>query len=89
MGDVAASQLYFKKCRSVWGARVAQSVKYLTVDLSSGHDLKACEFKPCTGLCANGMESAWDSVSSSLCPSPAYALSHSLSKQINKLKKYF
>ena len=67
-----------------WGAWVAQQVKHLmTLDPGSGRDLTVCEFKPHIGLCADGMEPAWDSVSPSLCPSPACALSL---KKIN-LKK--
>ena len=62
---------------------MAQSVKCPTLDLGSGHDLTVREFKPRIGLCADGAESAWDSVSPSLSPSPACALS----LKINKLKK--
>ena len=59
------------------GAWVAQLVKHCTVGLGSGHDLTVCEFEPCMGLCAEGMEPAWDSVSPSLCSSPACAVSQS------------
>ena len=55
------------------GAWVAQSVKHLTLDFASGHDLTVLEFEPYFGLCADSTECAWDSLS--LCPSPAYALS--------------
>ena len=68
------------------GAWVVQSVEHLTLDCSSGHD-----------LALHSTEPAWDSLSLSLCPSPARshmtvcALSSSLSqnkpKQINKEKK--
>ena len=34
---------YILSLRGTW---VAQSVKYLTLDFSSGHDLMVCEFKP-------------------------------------------
>ena len=64
------------------GAWVAESVKRLTLDLGSGHDLIVCEFEPRIGFCADGMEPAWDSVSPSLCLSCACALS--LSLKINK-----
>ena len=37
-----------------------------------------CEFEPRIGLCADSAEPAWDSLSLSLCPSPASALSVSL-----------
>ena len=48
------------------GAWVAQSVKHVTLDLSSGYDLTVCEFKPRMGLRADGAEPAWDSLSLSL-----------------------
>ena len=38
-----------------WGARVAQSVKCLTLDLGSGHDLMVCQFEPVLG----SLLSAW------------------------------
>ena len=51
-------------CRGTW---VAQSVKHLTLDFGSGHDLMVCEFEPCVRLCADSEEPAWDSLSPSLC----------------------
>ena len=30
---------------------MAQSVKCVTPDFLSGHDLSVCEFEPCIGLC--------------------------------------
>ena len=42
-----------------WGA---QSVKHLTLDFSSGHDVTVHEFEPHV-LCADGVEPAWDSLS--------------------------
>ena len=59
---------------------MGQSVKCLTLDFGSGHDLRVCEFKPRIGLCAGSAEPAWDSFFlslslSSLCPSPAHSLS--------------
>ena len=41
-------------------------VEHPTLDFGSGHDLKVCGFEPCIGLCADGMEPAWDPLS----PSP-------------------
>ena len=35
--------------RRGWGTRVAWSVEHPTLDFSSGHDLTAQEFEPCTG----------------------------------------
>ena len=51
------------------GAWGAQWVEYPTLDLGSGHDLLVHEFEPHIGLCAEGTEPAWDSVSPSLCSS--------------------
>ena len=59
-------------------------VKRLTLDFGSGYDLTVREFQPLVGLCADGEEPAWDSLSlSSLCPCPACAFS----LKINKLKR--
>ena len=54
--------------RGIW---VAQSLKHQTLDLGSGHDLTVHEFKLRIGLCADGVEPVWDSLSLSLslCPS--------------------
>ena len=41
--------------RTAW---VAQLVKGLTLDFSSGHDLTVGGVKPCIGLCADSMETA-------------------------------
>ena len=52
-------------------------------DFGSGHDLAVPEFEPCTRLCADSLEPGARfgfCVSLSLCPSPAHALSLSLSK---------
>ena len=72
------------------GAQVAQTVKRLTLDLGSGHDLMAGEFQPHVRLCADSAEQAWDSLSLSLsAPPPTGTFSFSLSqnKERNKLKK--
>ena len=53
---------------------MAQSVKHLTLDFGSGHDLTVHEFEPCIGLCADSADPVWDSLSA---PS---LLVHSLSK---------
>ena len=45
------------------GAWGAQSVKCLTLDLGSGHDLTVCEIEPCVRFCADSMEPAWNSLS--------------------------
>ena len=59
---------------------MAQSVKRLTLDFSSGHDLTVREFKPRIRLDADGVERAWNSLSLSLCLSPALLSSLSLSQ---------
>ena len=46
---------------------MAQSVKRLTLDFSSGHDLTVRVFEPLMGLRADGEEPAWNSLS---LPSP-------------------
>ena len=63
------------------GAWVAQSVKRLTLDFGSSHDLTVREFKPHVGLCTDSTEPAWDSLSllSLSAPTPL-TLSLSLSK---------
>lgn len=66
-----------KKKNGRWGSWVAQKVKHLTLDLSSGYDLMVRGFKPCIRLYADST----DSVFPSLCP----FLSLFLSLKINKL----
>ena len=77
--------LYFLKCifsaflsNHHRGAWMAQLVKCPTVGFSPGQDLMVHGFKPCIRLCADSVETAWDSVSS-LCPPPLLTLSLSLS----------
>ena len=67
------------------GAWVAQSVKCLTLDFGSDHDLMICEFECCVGLHTDCLDPAWDLLSPSLYPFPAHA--YCLSLKINKLKK--
>ena len=57
----------------------------LSVDFSSGHDLRVMKLSPASGSALN-MEPAWDAFSlSSSAPSPSsHALSHSLS--LSKIK---
>ena len=54
---------------------MAQSVKRLTPDLSSGHDLTVHGLEPLTGLRVDSVESAWDSLSPSLSAPPPLMLS--------------
>ena len=60
-------------------AWVAQSVKHLTLDFSSGHDI-IHEFESCIRLCADNVEPAWDSVSLSASPLLVYLHSPSVSQ---------
>ena len=57
------------------GAWEGQLVKRLTLHLGSGPDLTVHELEPSVGLCAEGTEPAWDSLS----PSLSLCLSLSLS----------
>ena len=69
------------------GTWVVQSVKRLTLDFGSGHDLMVCEIEPHVESHFGNAEPAWDSLSPSLSlyPSPTYALF--LSLKITKLFK--
>ena len=60
---------------------MAQSVKFLTFDFGSGHDLMVHGIRPHIGLCAASAKPAWDSLSA--CP----LLALSLALKINKLFK--
>ena len=63
------------KRMTLTGAWLAQSVKRLTLDFSSGHDLMVHGIEPPIELCAGGMEPAWDSFSPSLSAPPLLSLS--------------
>ena len=69
-----------------WGTWVTQSVKHVTLDFSSGHDLTISEIKPYFGLCTNSAKPAWDSLSLSLSislplpPPPALSCAFSLTQ---------
>ena len=67
------------KLNQKWGPWVAHSVEHLTLGFSSGHDLMVRGLEPSMGLCAEGSEPAWDSLS------PPPLLTHCL--KINKLFK--
>ena len=64
----------------MWDAWVDQSVKRPTLDFSSGYDLTVGGFEPLTGLCADSVEPAWDSLSLPL-PLPCLLL-------LSKINKY-
>ena len=65
------------------GAWVAQSVRRLTLDFGSGHDLTVREFGPRVGLCTDSAEPAWNSLSLSLCLSAALSHVHLLSLSLS------
>ena len=62
---------------------MAQPVKRLTLDFSSGHDLTVMRLSPMSG-CALGIETAWASLSPSL--SHAHVFAHFLSQKKKKIK---
>ena len=62
---------------------MTESVKCLTLDFGSGHDLMVCRFELHVGLCADSVEPAWDS----FCLSPAHSLSFKIKKQTFKGEK--
>ena len=66
---------------------MAQLVKHLALDFSSGHDLTVCKIEPHVWLCADSEEPAWDSLS--LSTPPLLVLSLSLSFKLNKQQKKF
>ena len=79
----ALSTLWFNvvKTRHFLSSFMAQSVKHLTLHLVSGHDLNIHVFdsviRLCVdglGICADGMESALDSLSLSLFSCPSFVL---------------
>ena len=58
---------------------MAQSVKRLTLDLGSGHNLTVGEVEPRIGLCTDREEPAWDSLSLSLSAPLLLVRTHALS----------
>ena len=61
---------------------MAQSVKLLTLDLGSGHNLMVLEIQPHVRLCTKSAEPAWDPLSLPP-PAPLLMLAHCL--KTNKL----
>ena len=59
---------------------MAQSIKHPTLDFNAGHDLIVHEFEPHTGLYADSLELAWDSLSPTISVLPLLSLSHALKK---------
>ena len=65
---------------------MAQSVKCLTLDFSSSHDLIVLEFKPHLELCADRAEPARGSLSLSTLPLLRLARARSLSLSLSQDK---
>ena len=65
---------------------MAQSVRCPTLGFSSGHYLFVLGFEPHVGLCADGVEPAWDSLSPSAPLSFSLSLSLSLCDSLSKNK---
>ena len=61
------------------GTWVAQSVKHLTLDFSSSHDLTVRGMEPGIWLCADSVEPAWDYIAPFLSVPPPCVLSLSFS----------
>ena len=60
---------------------MAQSVKRPALDFGSGHDLVVLEIESHVGVCADSVESVWDSLSYPLsAPPPMHLLSLSQNK---------
>ena len=66
---------------------MVQSVKHVTLDFGSGHDLMVHGFKPHVGLYTDSIEPGWDSLSPSVSAPPL--LAHSVSLKINLKKNFF
>ena len=67
------------------GSWVAQLITRRTLDFSSGHDLMVREFEPHIGLCVDGEEPTWDSLSPSLfAPHPTCACLLTCSLSLSK-----
>ena len=62
---------------------MAQLVKHLTLDFSSGHDLSVYKLEPHIEFFADSEEPAWDSVSASLSapPPPVLCFSQNINKK--------
>ena len=67
LGEFVPGQKYILKIVDAWGTWVAQSGERPTLDFSSGLDLRVGGFESRIRLCADSAESAWDSLSLSLC----------------------
>ena len=71
-GPVEGATRSFKITVQSWGTWVAQSVKHLTSDFGSGHDLTIRGIELHVGLCTDSVEPAWDSLSPSLSALPVH-----------------
>ena len=68
---------------------MARSIKCLTLDFGSSHDVPVHEIEPHFGLCGDSAEPAWSYLSSALSAPLPLVHAHTLSLKINKqnLKK--
>ena len=82
-----SSKAMHDKYRQLRGTWVAQSVKHLTRDFGSGHDLLILGIQPRVRLHTHSMEPAWDSPSPHLSAPLLLMLSRSLPQ--SHLKKFF
>ena len=62
------------------GHLVAQSVRPLTLDFGSRHDLMVCGIKPLIGLCTDSIEPPWDSLPPLLSAPPLLMCTYGLNK---------
>ena len=66
---------------------MTQLVNRQTLDFGSGYDLMVREIETRIGLCADSMESAWDSLSPSLSAPPLLILSLYITKNEHFFKR--
>ena len=67
------------------GAWAVQLIKHPTLGFGSGHDLQLREIKSHIRVCADSVETAWDSLS--LAPPAVLALSLNINKHFKKKKE--
>ena len=69
-GNVARYKIKMEK--SDFLGHLGGSVKHLTLDFGSGHDLTVHEIEPHIGLCTDSADPAWDSLSPSFSAPPLF-----------------
>ena len=73
--------IYLKELKTYVQRRLGGSVKYPTLDFSSGHDPMVREIEPHIRLCTDNTKPAWDSLS--LSTPPLLACVHDLSLSLS------